>query len=453
MKRFTPPGDAIPSSGRLKHLKHAIWLYLILLIFEGALRKWVLTDWSEFLLVVRDPVAAFVLFEALRLRIFPHAVSFYASYVIAVIALVLTLLVGHGNLMVALYGVRPFVLHFPAMFVIALVLNRDDLIRMGKFILVVSLAMTALLVIQFYSPQSALVNRGVGGEGTSAGFSGALGYYRPPGTFSFTNGVAQFYSLQIAFLLFFWLHPGHVRRWLLIAATVALAVAIPFSVSRTLTYQCVVTVAFAALVALTRPKLLGRSLQVALAVGLALLIASQTEYFQTAVMVFQTRFELATLSEGGLEGTLVDRYLAGHWEPIVEAGKWPLWGVGLGMGTNVGSVLLTGQAQFLVAEGDWGRLVGEMGPVLGVIVIAMRVGITGMFTVRSWKALLRGEALPWLLLANALTSVPQGSWAQPSALGFSIVAGALVLASLRRPAMSGAQLNLGNSATPRFAAH
>jgi len=32
--------------------------------------------------------------------------------------------------------------------------------------------------------------------------------------------------------------------------------------------------------------------------------------------------------------------------------------------------------------------------------------------------LLRGDILPWLLLSNAATVLPQGSWNQPTAMGF-----------------------------------
>ena len=44
-------------------LKKGIWLYFLLLIFEGALRKWLLPGLATPLLVVRDPIAMFLLFR------------------------------------------------------------------------------------------------------------------------------------------------------------------------------------------------------------------------------------------------------------------------------------------------------------------------------------------------------------------------------------------------------
>src|SRR5438445_10987131 len=43
-----------------------LWVYLALLIGEGALRKWVLPGWSDALLVVRDPLAVVILVLAFR---------------------------------------------------------------------------------------------------------------------------------------------------------------------------------------------------------------------------------------------------------------------------------------------------------------------------------------------------------------------------------------------------
>lgn len=432
-------GPAVGVGARLKHLKQAIWLYLLLLlVLEGALRKWVLPGLSTPLLLVRDPVAIYILFEALRLRLVPPSPVFYLSLLIGVLGILLAVLVGHGNLYVAVYGARPLLLHFPAMFVMARVLDRDDILRMGKFVLLLSLVMTLLIAVQFYSPQTAWVNRSIGGD-VGAGFTGALGYYRPPGTFSFTSGVAQFYSLQVAFLLYFWLNPKGVRRTLLLAATLALVIALPLSISRSLLFQSAIAVAFAALAAMMRPSLFGRGASVGLVAVLAVVLVSSFGFFQTAVEVIQARFTMANEAEGGLEGVLGDRYLGGLLAAFTGADRWPFWGLGLGMGTNAGAAMLSGEAVFLIAEGEWQRLVGELGMLLGFLVIGMRLWVTGAAALQSGKALMRGDILPWLLLSNAATVLPQGSWNQPTAMGFSIMAGVLLLASLRngKPAFMG----------------
>ena len=48
----------------LSFIKKLIWLYFILLLFEGALRKWFLPGLSQGLLIVRDPIAIWIYYTA-----------------------------------------------------------------------------------------------------------------------------------------------------------------------------------------------------------------------------------------------------------------------------------------------------------------------------------------------------------------------------------------------------
>ena len=100
------------------NLKKAIWLYFILWIFEGALRKWILPGLATPLLVVRDPVAIYIIYSALHSRI-----KFTNSYVVfawlsTLFCLLYTIMFGHSNLFVGLYGARIMLLHFPLFFII-----------------------------------------------------------------------------------------------------------------------------------------------------------------------------------------------------------------------------------------------------------------------------------------------------------------------------------------------
>jgi hypothetical protein len=113
-----------------------------------------------------------------------------------------------------------------------------------------------------------------------------------------------------------------------------------------------------------------------------------------------------------------------------ESSDLPFFGQGIGIGTNAGSTMLTGRREFLISEGEWGRLTGEMGLLLGLMVILIRLAFSLQLTTASYKRLLQGDLLPWMLLSFALLMVPQAQWAQPTALGFSTLIGGLVLASL-----------------------
>ena len=52
-----------------KSIKIAIWMYFLLWIFEGALRKWVLPSLATPLLIVRDPVAVYIIIKAIYLEV------------------------------------------------------------------------------------------------------------------------------------------------------------------------------------------------------------------------------------------------------------------------------------------------------------------------------------------------------------------------------------------------
>lgn len=413
-------------------LKLGVWTYFFLLLFEGALRKWFLPGLAAPLLIVRDPVALWLIFQTWRSNLLPSSVYLTGMWSIAILSLITALIFGHGNLTIGIFGVRILLIQFPVIFVIGSIFDRKDVIKLGKIVLWLSIPMTILIFLQFYSPQSSLVNRGVGGDMEGSGFSGAMGYFRPSGTFSFTTGNALFYSLLTCFVFYFWIGTTRINRFLLIAATISLFVAIPLSISRSLLFQVIIAAAFAVIASLKNFRYAGRILGVGIVCSLILFFLNNTEFFQTGTEVFSNRFDSASKYEGGLQGTIVDRYfgnLIGAFNNP-SASATPFFGYGIGLGTNVASFLLTGGRNFLIAEDEWARLVGEMGLLLGVGVILIRLGICAEMGIKSYKRLKAGDLLPWMLLSFCLLIVPQGQWAQPTSLGFGVLIGGILLASL-----------------------
>lgn len=427
VNNLSPEGNT--ASYRL--LKKGIWLYFLLLIFEGALRKWFLPFLATPLLIVRDPLAIWLLYQSLRRSLLPANIYLSATVFIAIVATFTALFLGHGNLPVAIFGARILLIHFPLMFVIGNLFNQEDVIRLGKLCLWLSIPMTFLIAAQFYSPQSAWVNRGIGGDEAGSGFSGALDYFRPSATFSFTTGTTMFYSLCAPFILYFWLNRSAKNNLLLIGASICLLAAIPLSISRSLFFSIAVTAAFTLVAILRKPKYLGSLLVCSIALLLVLNFLSKTDFFETATRAFFTRFETANEEEGGVGGVLGGRYLGALLEPFLQSSGVPFFGYGIGMGTNVGSMLLTGGTNFLISEGEWGRLIGEMGLLLGGSMIFIRLGFCARIAFAAYNKLNKGELLPWLLLSFLLLNVPQAQWAQPTALGFSTLIGGLSIASFR----------------------
>jgi hypothetical protein len=330
-------------------------------------------------------------------------------------------------------------------FVIGKVFSREDVTRMGKVTLWMALPMVILIGLQFYSPQSAWVNRGLAGNLEGAGFTGANGFFRPPGTFSFTSGNSMFWGFVSCFLLYFWIHAKHYNKTLLIAATIALFGAMSFSISRTVFFEISLSVVFVLIASWLKPIYFVRLFVVIFIVILIVIFLSQLSVFHTGIDTFATRFSFASDAEGGIKGTLGDRFLGGMISALTQSGNLPFFGQGMGMGTNAGAKILTGSTTFLISEGEWGRVIGESGILLGVSTIFIRLFLSFSLIRKGFRKMVLGDSLAWMLLSFGFVNIMQGQWAQPTSLGFSVLIGGLIMASLK----SGRRVRIRNNTAPK----
>jgi hypothetical protein len=413
-----------------KRIKKGIWIYFLLIIFEGALRKWFLPGLEGPLLVLRDPVAIWILYSAARYNQLNLSYYNITMIFIGFISIYTAFFLGHGNLTVAIYGARILIFHFPLIFVIAKVFDINDVINIAKWTVLITIPMTMLIIVQFYSPQTAWINKSVGGE-AGGGFSGAMNFYRPPGTFSFTNGNTLFYDLASCFILYFWFNRKAINKLVLVGASISLLLSIPFSMSRGLLFQIVLSGMFAVVYIFTKPKYLGGLVLAVGAIFCIFILLNFTPYFTTATSAFTSRFENANTVEGGLDGVFLDRFLGGMVQAVSQSAHQPFFGYGIGMGTNVGSMLLSGGRYFLLSEGEWGRVISEVGAVFGLSIIFLRLKLAVSILTKSFLKLKYGVILPWMLSSFCALSIAQAGWAQPTSLGFCVFITGLTLAALK----------------------
>jgi hypothetical protein len=409
------------------YLKKAIWLYFILWIFEGALRKWFLPSLATPLLVVRDPIAIYIIYKALISRI-----NFTNPYVVfgwisTVFCLLYTIMFGHGNLFVGVYGARIMLLHFPLIFIMGKVLIKEDVLKMGRVLLAINILMTVIVFFQFSSPETALINTGIGGEG-SAGFSGAMGYKRPPGTFSFTTGLTFFYTAVSIFIFYFWLSKDSCSKILLYASTIALVIGLPLTISRGAVAGVLLVGLFAIIAAGTNAKSLFRLAVTCLALYILIIVLqSTTTIFNLSTEVFMHRVETAN-QDGGLKESILLRAIDSFLGPLLIILDQPMIAGNLGMGSNAGSQMLNGSVKFMISEGEVGRLAGERGFIFGALLIGLRVFLAISFVSKSWRLPKNEKLLPFIICGAACIAVAQGQWAQPTVLGYGVLLGGLVMA-------------------------
>lgn len=413
-----------------KYLKSAIWLYFILWIFEGALRKWILPGLATPLLVVRDPVAIYIIIQA-----FYSNIKFLNPYVVlstvfTLLGLAITLTFGHANLFVSLYGARIMLLHFPLIFIIGSVFSKEDVLKTGYFFLAVNILMAVVVYFQFISPQTAYINVGLGGEGSS-GFSGALGYSRPSGTFSFITGLACFYISTAVYIFYFWLSKEKCSKLLLITSTLALIFVMPLTISRGAVMGVVVVGFFAIMGSSTSITRIVKVLSIiGVFAGIVIILNSTTSIFSLGTEVFLTRVDNA--NEGGtIKESIFLRMYDSFKDPIIDLFDKPLFLGNLGMGTNAGAQMLNGNRHFIISEGEIGRLAGEQGLIFGGLLIGLRLFLSIDLFVASIKVLKENNnILPIIFCGTVLLSITQGQWAQPSILGSAIIVSGLLLATI-----------------------
>lgn len=411
-------------------IKRGIYLYFLLVVFEGALRKWIMPGLATPLLVVRDPIAMWLVYKAWKDDLLPANIYLFLAIISTVLSFCASLVYGHGNVFVAIYGARIMLIHFPLLFIIGSIFSREDVIKMGTLILWLSIPITIIISMQFFSPQTAWVNVGVGGEGGSGFSSGALGYFRPSGVWSFIVGVVHYYALVACFVIYFWFNLKEINKPLLIVSTVCLLATIPFSISRSLLFGTIVTILFVVMAAMRNPKHVGKIIILTIAFGGVIAVLSNYEFFQKSTEVFTARFEHASDVEGGTEGVLMDRFLGGLIHELNSHSNVSFFGYGLGMGTNVGSMLLSGEVAYLISEGEWGRVIGEQGPLFGLMTVFVRLFLCLHIAIACYKKLVANDLLPWILLSACLVIVPQGQFSRPTSLGFAIIIGGLTIAAL-----------------------
>lgn len=141
---------------------------------------------------------------------------------------------------------------------------------------------------------------------------------------------------------------------------------------------------------------------------------------------------MATYSEAGekgVAGVLALRVGGTFFEGLKMVSTAPLAGAGIGLGTNVGAKFATGERAFLIAEGAWASTVGELGPLLGLVLLFWRLSLAGILAFAASVQSLKKNTLPLILCSSALPAMVIGGTAQPTALGFLVVSCGLLLAA------------------------
>jgi hypothetical protein len=220
-------------------------------------------------------------------------------------------------------------------------------------------------------------------------------------------------------------------KWIWLSAA-SLVAALPISISRTILFKYLAV----AVAAVAASALNGRNMKNlftgCIILAAVALLAQLLPVVQDAREAFAARWEQATETEGGEEGVqgVLEKRVGGSTViALANAFEAPLLGHGIGLGTNVGAMRATGGRRFLIAEGSWPGTIGELGPILGLLLIGVRIALGVSLLRRAWAQARRGNSLPLILGGFAIVLVVMGGTAQPTGLGFLVVGAGLMLAA------------------------
>jgi len=435
--KISQPPPVTDYSATLRNIRRLIYLYLFLLIIEGALRKWIVPQFSNPLLLVRDPVVLAIYFLAWHARVFPRNGFILSLAIICILSWIVSIFVLDPYvpmsriLLVTAYGFRSNFLHLPLIFILASVFDADDVRKIGWWILVGMIPISLLMALQFHSAPDSFINRTVGlGEGEQITAGG--GKIRPPGTFSFISGPIHYVTGAAAFVLYGGLRRATYPNWLLFGAGCSVLLAIVVSGSRSLVVSVLLVVLSLAIVLLVRPDAVNRFGKSLVLLVIAMLIITRLPIVHEGLTILSSRFtESAEAAETTITGGLIQRTLGEFTEGLGHLGHAPIAGFGLGVGTSGGAAFLMGQSTFLLSENEWTRIIFENGPILGLAFLLWRAALTIYLGFVSLRALTRAEILPLLLFSAGFLIILNGQLGQPTSLGFAAVLNGLCLASTR----------------------
>ena len=423
-----------------RRVRRLIWAYFWLLLIEGALRKWALPQLSNPLLLIRDPVMLAIYFYAIKARVFPKngwTISLWIIGGLSALAIVLSPIFSYlplwPMLAVVGYGFRTNFMHLPLIFVVASVFDREDVKKWGWWIMLMMIPMALIMAAQFKSSPDSFINR-TAGLGEAEQLTAGGGKIRPPGTFSFISGPVFYMSASAAFLIYGALSKGIYKNWLLIAAGVALGAGVFVSGSKSAVASVLLVVAAVLVILILRPRAVNRFGWALVSVVIIALIVTRLPIFKEGATILSDRFTAAAeAAETTIVRGTVDRIISGFTEGLSHINKVPFWGVGLGVGTNVGGRVLVGRPAFLLAENEWSRVLAESGPVLGLAFLLWRTLLTLQLLRLSLIALWRDNLLPILLFSAGSVVFLNGQLGQPTTLGFAVLLNGLCLAATRLP--------------------
>ncbi len=202
----------------------SVQLFFVIVILEGAIRKWVFPEASELVYFLKDfiLIGAYINYYVLfsRHKKCPTNNKNSVNVLVSMVTGWCIFQVFNpslGSPIIGLFGLRGYILYIPLMWMIPSMFESENaLLKFLRSQTIFLIPVGILGIIQFFSPASSLLNVYANSEVTSrATFTGNI--VRVTGTFSFLSGYAVYLIVCFCLLItFFSVKQSRLWSWLFI---------------------------------------------------------------------------------------------------------------------------------------------------------------------------------------------------------------------------------------------
>lgn len=276
-----------------KRVRLALYLFLFLLIYDGALRKWVLPGIEQLLFIAKDALLLGVFLHVMlnRPRQIRAAMQPAAATLLLLYGSWVLLQAGNVNLpsvFVGIWGLKAHLLYASLILLLPLVFNSlEHLFRwLEQAYPWIVIPVCVLAFVQLGAPADSLINQQVRGGMDMISYFGESSLVRVTGTFSYITGMSSF--VQVTTVLGMGLFLGGARsRRFLIGLGFAVA-ALPATGSRGVIVVVAVSAVMMLLAALVA-RVIGTRMALRIVVSIAILGVISLQAQDAAWMALQER--------------------------------------------------------------------------------------------------------------------------------------------------------------------
>lgn len=352
-----------------------------MVMFTGAIRKWMFPH-TTILYILQDVPIALTYAYALWKGVFNQGLMLMGIIVFSVILTLqglLQVIVSGLNTFVFVVGLHNYLFYLPMLVIFPICLTEKYRRNFIRWYLLSSLPMCALAVAQAESPLSAFINRT--SEGDAFGVPGA-DVARVSGTFNFVYFYAIWVAIGVALSLGEWLLPIERRairsRLLLVLCTVAINLCHLLSASRLAIANAAVAIVGGLICAIVIRSVRAIAAIAGVLVLLPLVAGATYLISPSEANIIVERFTGKSYQQEGVgrvEYTMVGFLTEPPFDPV---------GAGIGMGVDAAHA---GSANaydytYQLSEEDSIRTVMELGTIVGLFYILVRIGfLVGMIFV------------------------------------------------------------------------